>query len=286
MYTHHSSQRGRTYVAFCLAIALSLVWPRLGLAQNGAVIEFDEAEIFFEFNSTDLDLGIHLFFDAEGWEQVEVKGPDGTIFEVQNNGSLKQIGSTEVFTESAEPPLDGQNLDAEMAAFLARFPAGEYEFEGTTIGGAPLAGTAVLTHDLPAAPSLVFPNPDAAENVADPLDTVVEWRDTSEAGDPTIVRYHVVAEFEEEETERTFVFGVDVLADPSAETQSVTVPSEFFDSLEGLQGEFKAEVVAIAEGKNATISEHGFEVETETVFGDCNSDGVYNGLDLIGAACN
>ena len=78
-----------------------------------------------------------------------------------------------------------------------------------------------------------------------------------------------------------FEFGVDVLADPGATTQSMRVPSEFFESLEGLEGEFKAEVVAIADDKNATISENEFELEPDPVFGDCNDDGVYNGVDLV-----
>ena len=227
------------------------------------VIEFDEAEIFFELNATDLDLGIHIFFDAEGWKEVEVKGPDGAIFEVENNGNLKKIGSTEVFTESAEPQLDEENLEQEIADFLAMFPEGEYEFEGETVEGDDLEGTAELTHALPAAPGLIFPDPAAEENVADPENTVIEWEDTSEEGDPEILRYQVVVEFEEEETEAVFEFIIDVVADPEAWTQSVTVPVEFFESLEDLDGEYKAEVVAIEAGKNATISEAEFELEEE-----------------------
>ncbi len=122
---------------------------------QGNQIPFADEEIFFEFNATDLDLGIQIFFDAEGWVEVEVSGPDGTmIFKVENNGSLRKIGSTEVFTESAEPPLDEQNLDAAIAAFLAMFPEGVYEFFGTTVGGDELVGAAMLTHDLPTMVSL------------------------------------------------------------------------------------------------------------------------------------
>ncbi len=228
---------------------------------DGDQIPFADAEVFFEFNATDLDLGIHIFFDAEGWEEVKVSGPGGTIFEVENGGSLSILGSTEVFTESAEPPLDEENLAASVAEFLARFPEGEYEFRGETVEGDRLEGTAVLTHDLPAAPRLVFPDHEAAENVADPEATVIEWSDSSEEGDPAIERFEVVVEFEEEETERVFVFKIDVLADPEASTQSVTVPSEFFESVEELEGEFKAEIVAIEAGKNATIAEQEFELE-------------------------
>ena len=227
---------------------------------TGIEVEFAETEIFFEFNSTDLDLGLHIFFDAEGWERVRVTGPGGIVFAVDNGGSLKEIGSTEVFTESAEPPLDEENLEEEMADFLARFPAGEYEFEGRTVNGDTLLGTAVLSHDLPAAPLLVFPDEESEENIADAEDAIIEWMDTSEDGDPVIQRFQAVVEFEEEETGSVFTFVVDVRADPEAETQSVTVPFEFFENLQGLEGEYKAEVVAIAADKNATIAEHDFEL--------------------------
>ncbi len=227
---------------------------------TGIEVEFAETAVLLEFNSTDLDLGLHIFFDAEGWERVRVTGPGGNVFSVDNGGSLKEIGSTEDFTESAEPPLDEENLEAEIADFLSRFPAGEYQFEGRTVNGDSLVGTAVLTHGLPASPLLVFPDPESEENVADPENTVIEWMDTSEEGDPVIERFQLVVEFEEEDTERVFEFLLDVQADPDAETQSVTVPEEFFESLEDLEGEYKAEVVAIAADKNATISEHEFEL--------------------------
>lgn len=227
---------------------------------TGIEVEFAETEVFFEFNSTDLDLGLHIFFDAEGWERVRVTGPGGIVFAVDNGGSLKEIGSTEVFTESAEPPLDEENLEAEIADFLARFPAGEYQFEGRTVHGDTLVGTAVLSHDLPAAPLLLFPDEESEENFADAEDAIIEWMDTSEDGDPVIQRFQAVVEFEEEETGSVFKFVVDVRADPEAETQSVTVPFEFFENLQGLEGEYKAEVVAIAADKNATIAEHDFEL--------------------------
>ena len=242
-----------------LVVVVALI---LGAApKKKEVVEFAEARIFLEFNATDLDLGIHIAFDAEGWEKVEVKGPGGTKFKVRNGGSLKEIGSTEVFTESAEPPLDEENLEESIAEFLALFPEGEYEFTGKTVNGDELESSAELTHDLPAAPGLVFPDPEAEENVAEPDATVIEWSDTSKEGDPAIVRYQVVVEFEAEEIETVLEFKVDVLADPEAATQSVTVPSEFFASFDGLEGELKAEVVAMAEGGNATISEQEFELE-------------------------
>lgn len=224
-------------------------------------VEFAEAKIFFEFNSTDLDLGTHIFFDAVGWNEVEVIGPDGTIFEVENGGGLGVIGSTEVFTESAEPPLDEENLEAEMAAFFARFPEGEYEFEGVTVDGRELEGSATLSHALPAAPEMIFPDPEAEENLADPDDMLVIWVDASGPGDPEIERYEVVVEFEDEVSESVFTYVVEVPADPGAGLQSLPVPPEWFESLEAFDGEFKAEIVAIAANRNATIVELEFELD-------------------------
>ena len=123
-----------------------------------------------------------------------------------------------------------------------------------------MEGTAGLTHNLPAAPRLIFPNPEAEEDIAAPAAIVIEWADTSGAGDPAIVRYQVVV-FEVEETGQVFEFRADVLANPAAETQRVTVPPEFFASLAGRAGEFKAEVLAIEASGNKTILEHEFEVE-------------------------
>lgn len=250
------------FLAAAAVIMLLAAVPNSWASEHN-IEDFADAEVFLEFNSTDLDLGIHLIFDAPGWDKVTVNGPNGTKFKVKNGGSLSEIGSTEVFTESAEPVLDEENLEESIAAFLAMFPSGEYSFEGKTVDGLKLVGTAMLTHGLPAAPGLIFPDPEEEENVADPLNTVIEWEDTSEAGDPEIVRYQVVVEFEEEVTERVFEFSVDVLADSGAPSQSVTVPAEFFESLDGLEGEYKAEVVAIEGSRNATISEHEFELLEE-----------------------
>jgi hypothetical protein len=53
----------------------------------------------------------------------------------------------------------------------------------------------------------------------------------------------------------------DGLADLAAETQRVTVPPEFFASLAGRAGEFKAAVLAIEASGHKTILAHEFEVE-------------------------
>ena len=224
---------------------------------------FDSAAIFFEYNATDRDLGLHISFEAEDWEAVEVSGlPDTTgritpIFEVHNGGSLQEIGSTEIDTESAESLLDPANLDAEFAAFLAMFPEGEYSFSGRTVGGSPLIGTAVLSHRIPAPPLLIFPDQEAEANFAYPEDIIIAWADTSGPGDPVIERYLLVVEFEEDETEEVFELSMDLRAG----TTSMPIPAEFFESLRGLEGVYKAEVTAIADNGNRTVSEAEFELQ-------------------------
>ncbi len=239
------------FLAAVVAFVLGAAAPQLSAAE----VEFDEAEIFFEFNSTDLDLGIQLFFDAEGWKKVDVAGPDGKIFKVNNMGSLKEIGSTEVFTESEEPELDEGNLEAEMQAFMDLFPPGEYEFSGNTIEGDHLVGTADLTHDLPAAASLDLEGY-----------PTIEWTDNTDtgAGDPGIVGYQVVVELVVEASdERLFEFSIDLPGDAT----EVTVPDDFIDLAESFDEEdieeYKVEIIAEEESGNKTITEESLLEEEE-----------------------
>lgn len=223
-------------------------------AKNNEVVEFAETEIFFEFNSTDNDLGIQIFFDAEGWKQVEVEDPEGdTIFEVENDEGLKRIGSTEVFTESAEPELDEDNLEQEIAEFQARFLEGTYYFKGKTITGKKLEGTADLAYALPAAPMITAPS-DLPENTEDAY--VISWEQPNEG--PIIIGYEVVAElvFDIDGEERTLVNTAMLLP----EVNQFTVSPEFVEQIiEAESGgdllEFKVEVVARADNLNKTITE-------------------------------
>jgi tetratricopeptide (TPR) repeat protein len=77
---------------------------------------FDIAEVFFEFNTTDDDLGFQLFLDAEGWRRVTLHNPsDNRLLQVLADGPLANLGITELRFESAEPSPQ---------AVLRRFPNG------------------------------------------------------------------------------------------------------------------------------------------------------------------
>ncbi len=216
-------------------------------------IEFAETEIFFEFNSTDLDLGIQIFFDAEGWEEVEVEDPEGkTIFDVENGKGLKEIGSTEVFTESAEPELEGTLAQA-IAEFQAKFPKGTYTFMGKAVEGDKLVGEADLAYELPTAPIITGPGalPGPGNNPY-----VIEW--TQPGGGPEIIGYEVVAELviEVDGDEHTLVNTGMFLAGAT----EFTVSAEFVDQIQDAEDaeelvEFKVEVIARAVNLNKTITE-------------------------------
>lgn len=240
-------------------LAMALVLGSTPARAAKPTIEFAETEIFFEFNSTDLDLGIQIFFDADGWRNVKVTGPGGRIFRVSNGGGLKAVGSTEVFTESAEPELcpdgeEGCDVEAAIAAFLAGFPEGTYAFSGKTIEGARLVGDAELSWDLPAAVEIV----DAEGSYP-----VVTW--TPGVGGEEVASYEVVVEAvaEIDGEEQVFTQVTQVTADVTSITTSAEFVAMVDDLLfDGSLVELKIEIIAIGANGNKTITEEAlFEAE-------------------------
>ena len=70
-------------------------------------ISFDEAEIFFELNNTDGDLGIHALIDGDAWKKLRIRDPRGhKVLDIKVAGRLKKQGLTEIFFESAEPTFE------------------------------------------------------------------------------------------------------------------------------------------------------------------------------------
>ena len=70
-------------------------------------IPFDEAELFFELNNTDGDLGIHALIDGDAWKRLEIEDPrERKMLDIKVKGRLRRQGLTEIFFESAEPTFD------------------------------------------------------------------------------------------------------------------------------------------------------------------------------------
>jgi hypothetical protein len=245
-----------------LAAVAALVWGAGIPAGWAQVIEFEEANIFFELNHTDGDLGIHALVDGDAWSQLEIKDPNGNrILLVSNRGRLRRQGLTELFFESDEPSFD----ELSPAQFFRRFPEGEYTFEGTTLEEEELEGTAQLTHVLPAPPTNIrisdipaAEDCDAAELPVVSGPVIIRWSPVTAShpdigqSDPNIeiVGYQVVVEREEP---TLLVFSVDL---PPSET-TVRVPPQFIR----LGTEFKLEIIATEASGNRTAVETCFEVE-------------------------
>jgi hypothetical protein len=128
-----------------MAVALVLTWGTAASAQ------FTEAELFFELNDTDGDLGIHASIDGEPWVRLEIEAPnDTTLLVVTAQGNLAKQGATQFMLESAEPAFD--ELSPER--FFLRFPEGRYELAITNNKGREFEKRVRLSHTL-AAPAVL-----------------------------------------------------------------------------------------------------------------------------------
>jgi hypothetical protein len=243
--------------------ALVLVAPpsRAGEEEEGEVIEFDEANVFFELNDTDGDLGIHALIDGEPWKTLEIETPNGqTNLLIHVRGRLRAQGLTELFFESAEPTFDELPPDR----FFRRFPEGEYEISGVTLEGDELESTATVTHLIPAPVGDLAVNgtllPDSCDEelplIGEPFtiswDAVDESHpDLGRTGEPIeVVRYEVVVEREEGEP---LSFAIVLPPDVT----EVDLPGGLTSEGE----EIKVEVLVREESGNQTAVESCFEVD-------------------------
>ena len=231
-------RQGNPWLTATVAIALAVTV----MAIPAWAKKLADAEIFFEINDTDGDAGIQVFLDGEGWDAMQMTGPNGVEFSVLAERGIGMQGITEFFFESAEPSFDEQPLED----LLALFPAGKYRFKGTTTDGKVLKGKARLTHRLPDAPLLLFP---ADGDDVDPDDAVFTWQAVPDPPGSEIDSYIVVVECEEP--------GSEMAVEVPADITQITVPPEVLDE----QDECKWEVLAVEESGNKTISEGEFGID-------------------------
>ncbi len=254
-------------LAFGLALA---VLPRsAGALEEEEEIPFDVAEIFFELNNTDGDLGIHGMIDGGPWTRINIEDPrDRNLMAIWTMGRLRRQAVTELFFESAEPTFD--ELDPED--FFARFPEGTYEIEGRRQDRRELESETEVTHTLPAPPEPTV-NTEPLAEVCDDEDpdfkpTVVSapvtiaWPAVTESHPDlgnrsvpvTINNYEVVVEVVLELNGEEFASVFSTILPPGE--RSLTIPAEFL-----AQGDsFKYEVLAREESFNQTAVESCFVV--------------------------
>ncbi len=186
-----------------LAVAVAAMFPMAAaVPSRAAEMPLAEADIFFELNDTDGDLGIHCRLDGDPWKSMTIEGPKGKMLQVHVTRNLSRQGLTELFFESGEPSFD----ELAPGRFFARFPEGNYEMEGTSLEGDELEGEDVLSHVMPAPaePEVSgVPLPDGCDgpppSVSEPV--VIAWDDVEEShpdigksGEIEIDLYQVIVE--------------------------------------------------------------------------------------------
>ena len=206
------------------------------------VVPLKDARLKIEFNSTDRDVGVQLFIDADPWKWMDVYDPRGRlVFRATARGSVAKQGGTELFMESGEPSLD----KVPLAVFLERFPVGDYRIVGRGVEGERLVGSAKFTHNIPAGPVLMAPAEDAT---VDPTNLVVKWQPVGPANGSPIIGYQVLVVKPNTGMRGLPKIILDVTMPPNA--TSMAVPPGFLlrDS------SYVWEVLAIESGGNQTLT--------------------------------
>ena len=82
-----------TKLIACAGAAGLLATPVIAEDHDEDEIEFDVAEIFFELNNTDGDLGIHSLIDGEPWKRLKIEDPnERRMLGVGVRGRLRRQG--------------------------------------------------------------------------------------------------------------------------------------------------------------------------------------------------
>ena len=261
-----------------LAPAALLAVPAWADDDDDEELPFDVAEVFFELNNTDGDLGIHALIDGEPWKRLSIENDDDRkLLNVFVRSQLRRQGLTEIFFESAEPPFD----ELAPETFFRRFPEGEYEVEGVTLEGTELESEVLITHRMPAPPQPSVngvpmamqcddeePGYDAPE-LSSPITISFPAVTTShpDLGSPraapglVVYNYQVVVEADLEGPdgeEFTTVFST-ILPPGDSPMVSLTIPDEFI----GQTDEWKYEVLVREESFNQTAVESCFLIADE-----------------------
>jgi len=267
-----------TRLCLTAAMVAAIASPTLLLADDehdDDEIPFAVAEIFFELNNTDGDLGIHSLIDGDPWKRLRIEDTkEKRILNVKVRGRLRRQGLTEFFFESAEPTFD--NLPPET--FFHRFPEGTYEVEGVTLHGEEMESETEITHAMPAPPNpsvngtaVALQCDDEEPGYDAPTvmgDVVIAWEAVAlthptlghpqNSPDISIYNYQVVveAEFETPDGEE-FASVLSVILPP--DVTEMTIPEEFLEQSDT----FKYEVLAREASWNQTAIESCFLREND-----------------------
>lgn len=245
----------------CVLILTFLTSPLLAAGDNNE-LPFKATSIIIE--TTDNDIELQAFVDGGPVKSLQISDVrERKIFNLNTRRELGQQGLSELtfasepdhFPEDALAPSEEAN--EVVRAFLNKFPAGNYEFEGKTVDGAELEDEATLTHVLPALPEIVAPVSFSDEPpVVDPFNLVIEWNPVTTQflnnGPVEIIEYQVILDQVEPLRTNSWIDGTARrgLINVPGNVTRLTVPPEYL--LPGTLYDF--EVLAIEASGNATIS--------------------------------
>ena len=254
------------HISLAIGTSAMLVSAQSALGQEGGELPFSEAQLYFELNHTDGDLGFHGLIDGDAWKSLEIEAPDESVLlNVWVRNSLRKQGMTEIFFESDEPSFD----ELSPAQFFNRFPAGIYEVEGVTLEDEELEAEIRVSHVMPGPPGGIKVNgKNSAANCDATLPVVsapvtLDWNAVTKShptvGRPnvnvTVLTYEVVGEIEREgQTPEVLVF--------SATLPRTVTAFKFPETFTALaDGEMKFEIVTKLTNGNQTAVESCFEIE-------------------------
>ena len=255
-------RKGRL-TSLAIGAGVAIMSPQFGLAQE---LPFSEAQLYFELNDTDGDLGFHGLIDGDAWKSLTIENPsEQELMSVWVRNNLRKQGLTEIFFESDEPSFD----ELSPAQFFARFPAGIYEVEGITLDNEELEAEIRISHVMPGRPGGIKINgQNSAANcdaelpvVSEPV--VLDWNAVTKShptiGTPnvnvTVLSYEVIGEIEREGQ------NPEVLVTATVLPRNVTL-FEFPESFTNLaDGEMKFEIVTKLTNGNQTAVESCVEIE-------------------------
>ena len=235
--------------------AVVLAWS-LASARPRPSNVLKEAKLNIEHNATAHDTGFQGAVDSEGWQSLDLTGPNGFVLHFDSKGALGNLGLTELFFETVEP----ENAEVPIENVLSTLPAGQYMFSsrGMTAGEPTgvVNGTAWLTHDIPAGPELLWPAKDSTVPVDD---LVIRWNPVTQSlrgGPINIIAYQLIVERDTPPHPHMIgKWGLSMYLPPSA--TSMTVSRSFLEP----NTAYNWEVLAIEESGNQTLSSSAFRTQ-------------------------
>jgi hypothetical protein len=216
------------------AVALALASTAAsGTAQTAPPSEFEEAAMFVEQNATDGDTEVVIAGKAgdDGLKLLQIKWPDRQT-KATLQADTSSLGMREFHFESPEPPGE---------AVLAAYPEGRYVLSGVSTAGNRFRSVLTLSHDLPPAATILWPQDEAEVPANVPL--TVRWSQV-----PGIEK--IVLEFENESADPERALTLDL---PPGAT-SFSIPRRLLPA----GSEFQIGVHSVAENGNIVVVESAF----------------------------